>query len=137
MNDDLTRELEDHMRGVLPMPERDEAFLLPRELCSAILAALRSPTPSEDGPKANGLRQPEDLLNDKWLDPECIQDGCQSLIWKARYEAAVQGRAHFRNAFREARAALKASGEPGDGVHVLHGPPTIHAGRRNTTGEAK
>lgn len=39
----------------------------------------------------------------KWFDPECGVNGCQSLVWKARYEAAVNGRREFRKAFRDAR----------------------------------
>lgn len=29
------------------------------------------------------------ILDHKWLDPECGIQGCQSLVLKARYEAAV------------------------------------------------
>lgn len=39
----------------------------------------------------------------KWLDPECAEDGCQSLVWRSRYEAAVEGRQEFRAALREER----------------------------------
>lgn len=44
----------------------------------------------------------------KWFDPECGANGCQSLVWKRRYESAVQGRRDFRRAFKEAREAALA-----------------------------
>lgn len=40
----------------------------------------------------------------KWLDPECGVKGCQSLVWKGRYESAVNGRREFRQAYRETRS---------------------------------
>lgn len=39
----------------------------------------------------------------KWFDPECGFNGCQSLVWKGRYESAVKGRSDFRKVYREAR----------------------------------
>ena len=42
----------------------------------------------------------------KWFDPECGQNGCQSLVWRARYEDAVKGRSDFRQSYRDARAEL-------------------------------
>lgn len=48
----------------------------------------------------------------KWLDPECGVKGCQSLAWKGRYESAVKGRAEFRQAYREERAAPPPSPDP-------------------------
>ncbi len=59
---------------------------------------LTAPAQAE-APKA------DDILDHKWLDPECGIQGCQSLVWKARYEAAVKGRSEFRQAYRAARAA--------------------------------
>jgi len=44
--------------------------------------------------------------NHKWFDPECGQKGCQSLVWKSRYESAVKGRQEFRQAYRESRASV-------------------------------
>lgn len=43
----------------------------------------------------------------KWFDPECGQNGCQSLVWKARYESAVRGRSDFRQALSDARVKLE------------------------------
>jgi len=48
----------------------------------------------------------EALAGHKWLDPECGANGCQSLVWKARYEAAVNGRREFRQAYRNVKAKL-------------------------------
>lgn len=45
------------------------------------------------------------IFDHKWLDPECVETGCQSLVWKSRYEAAVKGRQEFRQALRDERAA--------------------------------
>lgn len=54
----------------------------------------------------SSLRNPCDKIFDhKWLDPECVETGCQSLVWKSRYEAAVKGRQEFRQAFRDERKA--------------------------------
>lgn len=39
----------------------------------------------------------------KWFDPQCREDGCQSLVWKNLYEDAVKGRADFRAAYRKER----------------------------------
>ena len=61
-----------------------------------------------------------EALDYKWLDPECIGKGCQSLVWKGRYESAslvwkgryesaVKGRADFRNAYREAHSPAATS----------------------------
>lgn len=50
----------------------------------------------------------EALTGHKWLDPECGVNGCQSLVWKGRYEAAVSGRQGFRQAYRVARAQIAA-----------------------------
>lgn len=36
-----------------------------------------------------------------WFDPGCAGNGCQSLVWKSRYEAAVRGRQDFRNSYRD------------------------------------
>lgn len=47
----------------------------------------------------------EALTSHKWLDPECHANGCQSLVWKRRYESAVKGRSDFRQAYREARSS--------------------------------
>lgn len=44
------------------------------------------------------------IFDHKWLDPECVETGCQSLIWKSRYEAAVKGRQDFRRALASERA---------------------------------
>jgi len=59
------------------------------------------------GPAAEpaGGTAPEKILDHKWLDPKCIECGCQSLVWQGRYENAVKGRAEFRQAYREQRAA--------------------------------
>jgi hypothetical protein len=46
----------------------------------------------------------EKILDHKWLDPECIEKGCQSLVWKGLYESAVKGRSEFRQAYRDVRA---------------------------------
>jgi hypothetical protein len=55
---------------------------------------------------------PQAALDDhKWLDPECGQKGCQSLVWKSRYESAVKGRQEFRQAYREARTEPRAAAE--------------------------
>lgn len=43
------------------------------------------------------------IFDHKWLDPECVETGCQSLVWKSRYEAAVKGRQEFRQALRDER----------------------------------
>lgn len=45
------------------------------------------------------------LTDHKWLDPECGVNGCQSLVWEARYKAAVNGRREFRAAYRAVRHA--------------------------------
>jgi Lar family restriction alleviation protein len=45
------------------------------------------------------------ILDHKWLDSECIERGCQSLVWKGRYESAVKGRKDFREAYKEARSS--------------------------------
>src|SRR5690606_5294827 len=50
--------------------------------------------------------QIERVMSSKWLDPECGEDGCQSLKWKHLYEQAVQGRRDFRQAYRDARAQV-------------------------------
>lgn len=69
------------------------------------LPLLTRPSPVVDGPTAS----PDDIakvMSYKWLDPECCEGGCQSLVWKGRYESAVKGRADFRTALRDKRAAL-------------------------------
>lgn len=58
-----------------------------------ILFALTRPSTTEAKPV-------EALVEHKWLDPECGANGCQSLIWKGRYESATKGRGDFRQAFR-------------------------------------
>lgn len=54
------------------------------------------------------------IFDHKWLDPECVETGCQSLVWKSRYEAAVKGRQEFRQALRDERARHQ-SGRTGAG----------------------
>lgn len=50
----------------------------------------------------------EMALNDyKWLDPECAHEGCQSLVWKGRYESAVKDRREFRQAYVATRSRNK------------------------------
>jgi hypothetical protein len=46
------------------------------------------------------------VLSHKWLDHECNEHGCQSLVWKKRYESAVQGRRDFRQALVDCRAKV-------------------------------
>lgn len=63
---------------------------------------------------AEPVTEPErvaNLLSNKWLDPECGESGCQSLVWKHRYESAVKGRQDFRQAYREARALPSSASE--------------------------
>ena len=47
------------------------------------------------------------VLDHKWLDPKCIEEGCQSLVLKGIYESAVKGRQDFRAAFRDAKARVE------------------------------
>ena len=78
--------------------ERDGTGSEHCEPCARKIAAtLAAPSPSQEA-----------LSDRKWLDPECGVEGCQSLVWKARYEAAVNGRRDFRQAYREARASQEA-----------------------------
>lgn len=58
---------------------------------------------------ASGER--EGLADHKWLDPECGVHGCQSLVWRSRYEAAINGRRDFRKAFKDTRAAIAVRDE--------------------------
>jgi hypothetical protein len=45
---------------------------------------------------------PDTRRDRSWYDPECGELGCQSLVWKMRYESAVKGRSDFRRAFKNA-----------------------------------
>ena len=74
------------------------------EFAIAVISLLRA-----NGIPATGEveRAPgSEILDHKYLDPECIGDGGQSLVGRSRYEAAVKGRQDFRRAYREAQAAL-------------------------------
>lgn len=77
----------------------------------------------------NGVMSPEDH---KWFDPECGVNGCQSLIWKGRYESAVRGRQDFRQAYRAALGDADERHEwrdistaPKDGTWVLIYSPLV------------
>jgi hypothetical protein len=37
----------------------------------------------------------ETMLSRKWLDPECLHDGCQSLVWKRKFERCDAERDKF------------------------------------------
>ena len=50
---------------------------------------------------------PSRLMTAKWLDPQCISSGCQSLLWHERYQDACRGRREFREAFRRVRRQLR------------------------------
>jgi hypothetical protein len=89
---------------------------LPNARISAVTIATRlsrfEMQPPVDAPSTEDRWTPEQhlaaveaLAGHKWLDPECAGKGCQSLIWKSRYESAVMGRSDFRQAYRAARAA--------------------------------
>lgn len=70
----------------------------------------------------------------KWLDPECGMGGCQSLVWKSRYESAVEGRQDFRKAYRDAREDNKvATGVLRTALQFLEGtdPLLTSGGVRN------
>lgn len=56
------------------------------------------------------------IFDHKWLDPECVETGCQSLVWKSRYEAAVKGRQEFRQALRDERQAHPLPGDVGTAI---------------------
>ena len=45
------------------------------------------------------------------LTPRCGVHGCQSLVWRSRYEAAINGRRDFRKAFQDTRAAIAVRDE--------------------------
>lgn len=69
-----------------------------------------------DAAIAQAREIPLPLEDHKWHDPECGVNGCQSLVWKGRYDSAVKGRSDFRDAYSGARndrdylvTALKAA----------------------------
>lgn len=57
---------------------------------------------------------PSRLMTAKWLDPQCISNGCQSLLWHERYQDACRGRREFREAFRRVRRQLRELGRARD-----------------------
>jgi hypothetical protein len=65
--------------------------------------ATRSPVAGKASELADTVPdQIERVMSSKWLDPECGEDGCQSLRWKNLYDQAVKGRQDFRRAYRDA-----------------------------------
>lgn len=66
------------------------------------------PGSREPGPAvpASGF-DPSRIFTAKWLDPQCIDSGCQSLLWHERYQDACRGRREFREAFRRVRRQLR------------------------------
>jgi hypothetical protein len=65
---------------------------------ASILAALterKAPGEVEGLVERPSDQDVETMLSRKWLDPECLHDGCQSLVWKRKFERCDAERDKF------------------------------------------